>query len=272
MSKHFYTVLSIAGSDSIGGAGIQADIKTCCAHGVYSMTAITAVTAQNTRGVAGYEAVSAQLLAGQLEAIVTDVRPDAVKIGMLPNRECREIVALWLKKHSIGNVVLDPVMVATSGDTLSDDSDHSYLVNELLPLATVITPNIPEAIQLFEATHPTEVFTIETAGIKLLEYTPNVLIKGGHGEGDIITDTLFARDDGEFLFRHGHIETVNTHGTGCSLSAAIACRLAMGTPVVQAVEESVGWLQTAIERGKNVALGGGRGPVGHLNNYIYKEK
>lgn len=268
MAKNYVTVLSIAGSDSIGGAGIQADIKTCCALGVYAMTAITAVTAQNTMGVDSYEVVTPELLRFQLESVILDVRPDAVKIGMLPNLESQKTVASWLVENNIENIILDPVMVATSGDRLTSVDNQRFLREHLMPLTTLVTPNIPEAMSLSGSDDS----SVDAMGEQLLKYCRAVLVKGGHATaGEFLADVLYRRNCEPAVYRHPKIETVNTHGTGCSLSTAIACKLALGLPLEEAVPHAIEWLQSALLRGKNVVFGHGHGPVGHLSNYNLKE-
>ncbi|MCD8387374.1 MAG: hydroxymethylpyrimidine/phosphomethylpyrimidine kinase [Bacteroidales bacterium] len=291
--KKYTTVLSIAGSDSIGGAGIQADIKTCCALDVYAMTAITAVTAQNTCGVVSYQSVGAKLLAEQLEAVCSDVMPDAVKIGMVPDADCANAIADAIEKFQLKRIVLDPVMVATSGDALSDSSAIAVLAKRVFPLATLITPNLPEATALFshrgqvpvgeQGSHadlspvgeeapfretvdrffsPFIPKGITPSAIASLYGWIGVLVKGGHGDGRVLVDRLWWKGT-ECEFRHPLVDTVNTHGTGCSLSTAIACFLAKGEDVPQAVERAIDWLQHAIAAGADYELGHGHGSVRH---------
>lgn len=262
--KHYTTVLSIAGSDSIGGAGIQADLKTCCALGVYGMTAVTAVTAQNTTGVKCFEPVSHKMLVAQLDAIISDVRPDAVKIGMLPSEGSVRAVAEWISRNELCNVVVDPVMVATSGDALTCNSTAAALKTFLFPLASVITPNIPEAeilcnrsIDTMNSHLPDEIGHLAKA----------VLLKGGHGFESVLSDILYLENKNR-VFKHNRLATNNTHGTGCTLSAAIACFLAKGLSLTDSVERAVDWLQQAITEGMNYEFGNGHGPVCHLFNVL----
>lgn len=250
---NYTTVLSIAGSDSIGGAGIQADIKTIEALGCYAMTVITAVTAQNTRGVKRFEAVSPELLEEQLAAVFDDVVPDGVKVGMLPNASSIEIVGRFLSSRNAKNVVVDPVMVATSGDRLTSNETGDALKKFLFPVATVVTPNLSELKILTENS--------DIAG--LLEICPGLLVKGGHGPGDELTDTLYIGPDKKRQFSHKKIVTDNTHGTGCTLSSAIASFLALGFDLEMTVERGIDWLQIAIEKGSRYKLGEGHGPVEH---------
>ncbi len=257
---HYHTVLAIAGSDSIGGAGIQADIKTCCSLRAYAMTAITAITAQNTLGVNSYRAVGPHMLKAQIEAVCTDVMPDAVKIGMVPDAESAQAIADTIDHFDLSNVVVDPVMVATSGHALSDGSAISVLAERVFPKAAVITPNLEEARILMGDIAPD--VPQASWGLWLAEkyHCQAVLVKGGHQQGQQLTDILV--DRGETLsFTHAKIDTQNTHGTGCSLSSAIACGLAEGMDLRQAVERAVDWLQGALKAGKDYSLGHGHGPL-----------
>lgn len=261
----YATVLVIAGSDSIGGAGIQADIKTCTSLGVYAMTAVTAVTAQNTCGVSCYEAVSGQMLRAQLRAVLDDVRPDAVKIGMLPNAEAVQIVAETIRERGLTNVVLDPVCVATSGDRLNDDDSVVNVMKAvLMPLADIVTPNVPEL----------EVLTgIAVSGGNVTEAAERlladsgcraVLAKGGHLPGDTIIDILVSADGSQFTMSHDFVDTPNTHGTGCTLSSAIAACMACGDKPTEAVRDAIIYINAAIGDGARYTFGHGHGPVNHM--------
>lgn len=265
-TKQYSTMLTIAGSDSIGGAGIQADIKTCCAMGVYAMSVITAVTAQNTRGVASFAAISRELVRQQLHEVLTDVRPDAVKIGMLPNAECIEEVANALTENKITNIVLDPVMVATSGDRLNDNQTLTIeaMTGLLFPIADVVTPNIPEAEFLTGLTIENEEKRIESAEKIIIKYGAKaVLLKGGHINSGVAEDILVGY--GEIRkFVSPIIETVNTHGTGCSLSSAIASGLGLGLNLGDAIKEAKKFIATAIYEGSKYKFGNGHGPINHL--------
>ncbi|MCM1319781.1 MAG: bifunctional hydroxymethylpyrimidine kinase/phosphomethylpyrimidine kinase [Muribaculaceae bacterium] len=276
--KTYHTMLSIAGSDSSGGAGIQADLKTCTALGVYGMTAITALTAQNTCGVSGVYVTPPAALGAQLEAVVRDIVPDAVKTGMIPTAEHVRLVAKFAREHKLQNLVVDPVMVATSGDALCEQDAKAAFLNELLPLARVVTPNIPEAQEL-TGIAITDRASMMTAALELLKLTgcKSVLLKGGHGiEANRHADLLLLgayelKQDpapGHFAepiwLEHPHIETPNTHGTGCTLSTAIASYLAMGYDVAEAVRCAVKWLGQAIALGADYTIGHGRGPVNHM--------
>lgn len=267
MAECYTTVLSIAGSDSIGGAGIQADIKTCSAHGVYAMTAITAVTAQNTYKVAAIEELSPEFVRQQLETIFADVRPDAIKIGMLPDVEVAHEVALFLKKNATDiPIVVDPVMVATAGDALAKMGVADVIINEFVPIAALLTPNLPEAAVIALKTGLTdfEDLSAEDLAFNLQERLGcNILLKGGHSEDNDgeLEDILMMTDDVCYSFTHEKIDTLNTHGTGCSLSSAIACGLAKGLSLPDACEQAIDWLQNAIAAGAVYEFGRGHGPV-----------
>ncbi|WP_332826468.1 bifunctional hydroxymethylpyrimidine kinase/phosphomethylpyrimidine kinase [Ramlibacter sp.] len=256
-------VLSIAGSDSGGGAGIQADLKTFAALGCFGMTAITALTAQNTLGVRSIHAVPLAILRDQIDAVVEDIGVDAVKIGMLHSAATVREAAAALQRHQLRTVVLDPVMIATSGAVLIDDEAVDVLVRELFPLATVITPNLDEAALLVKETLRTEA-DMEQAARKLLEMgAPAVLLKGGHLSGDTVSDLLLARDAAPVWLRAPRIASGNTHGTGCTLSSAIASHLALGADLVQAVRQSRDFVRSALQAGAPVRTGAGSGPLNH---------
>ena len=266
--KQHHTVLSIAGSDPIGGAGIQADIKTCTALGAYAMTAITALTAQNSTGVKGVAVTDPDFLKLQLDTVLTDVRPDAVKTGMLPEEEAVRITTDAILRYDLKNVVVDPVLVATSGDTLAGAGARRALMKALLPLATVATPNIPECEAFInrEIAGP-QSMEIAAAEFQRLTGCQWVLLKGGHGvlnsrHGDL----LYSVETGPLWHEHPHIDTPNTHGTGCTLSSAIAALLAQDLPVQTAVYQAIDWLSGAIKSGADFTFGtpGGHGPVNHL--------
>jgi hydroxymethylpyrimidine/phosphomethylpyrimidine kinase len=265
--KTYPTILSIAGSDSVGGAGVQADIKTCCALGVYAMTVITAITAQSTRGVVGVEPCSSEMLRKQLWTVLEDVRPDAVKIGMVPDGESALVVADAIEQFRLKNVVIDTIMVSTSGYTLGGRDYVSTLRERLIPLSTLITPNIPEAARLsgVEARDADDMHRL--AAEMCRNYGTAVLLKGGHlADTDVLTDVL-ATTDGEVVeMHHPLISTQNTHGTGCSLSSAIAANLANGLSLSNAVIEADKWLHMAIEAGADYLFGHGHGPINHLFN------
>jgi len=254
------SVLIIAGSDSSAGAGIQADLKTCAALGVYGMTAITALTAQNTTGVSAIHEVPPDFVGEQIDAVVEDIRPDAVKTGMLATAAIIEIVVAKIKEHALPFVVVDPVMVAKSGDRLLRE-DALLAIRKLLPLADVLTPNLPEAEDLLgHAVRTNE--EMREAARELQSLGPrNVVIKGGHREGESATDILFdARDFHEYA--SPRIDTTSTHGTGCSFSSAIAAFLARQETVPVAVKHAKEYLTEALRRAE--PIGHGHGPVDHF--------
>lgn len=272
IKKHYSTVLTIAGSDSIGGAGIQADIKTCTALGVYSMSVITAITAQNTCGVISFIPTPPDLLRQQLDAVLTDVMPDAVKIGMLPDVSSVEIVADALKKYNLKNIVLDPVMIATSGDLLTDNTSSSAeaMKSLLFPIADIITPNLPESQFITGTKINSEDDIKNIAEMITNNYScRSVFIKGGHRKNGYAEDILL--DNDRFtVFKSELIDTVNTHGTGCSLSSAIACYLAKGDDLIDAVGYAKKFIYNAIKEGCVYELGKGHGPINHLWQIIQK--
>ncbi len=255
-------VLTIAGSDPSGGAGIQADLKTMEAYGVYGMSVITALTAQNTLGVAEKNPVKGAVVSSQLTSVFDDIFPDAVKIGMLPDTEVMEAVHDALLKYKPENVVLDPVLSSTSGAALSADSARSYLTEKIFPLCSLITPNIPETETLIGmAIHSKE--DVENAAKALGNtYRCSVLIKGGHStfSGEDSKDCLFYNESFTW-FSSKRIDNPNTHGTGCTLSSAIACNLAFGFHMEESVKRAKDYLTKCIEAGLDI--GKGRGPLEH---------
>ena len=261
MTRRPLRLLTIAGSDSGGGAGIQADLKTFHAHGGYGMSVITAVTAQNTVGVTAVQVLAPAMVAAQIDAVMEDLGADAIKIGMLGRAEIVRVVAERLREWSGPPVVLDPVMVAKSGNPLLEDDAIAALRDELLPLATLVTPNLPEAERLTGEAARTEEERID-AGRALAARGPAVLVKGGHGEGDDVVDLLILSDGSHCRFAHARIATRSTHGTGCTLSSAIAARLAREVTLEEAVEGGIDFLRRAILTAP--ALGRGHGPVNHL--------
>lgn len=261
--KHYPRVLSIAGSDSGGGAGIQADLKTFSALGCYGMTAITALTAQNTQGVRGIHGVPPEFLAAQIDAVLEDIGADAVKIGMLHAPETVRVVAQAIRKHRLQHVVLDPVMVATSGDRLIAEETVSVLVKELFPLATVITPNLDEA-ELLLGHKIAGIAGLEPAAKELLALgAPNVLLKGGHLQGDEVVDLLLQPGRDPLRLASARIASKNVHGTGCTLSSAIAAHLALGHALEDAVRLARAYILGAIAAGAEVRTGQGHGPLNH---------
>jgi hydroxymethylpyrimidine/phosphomethylpyrimidine kinase len=256
-------VLSIAGSDSGGGAGIQADLKTAAALGCYGMTAITAITAQNTCGVRAIQALPPELLVQQIDAVVEDIGVDAVKIGMLHDVEVVHVVAAAIRRHRFAHVVLDPVMVATSGDRLIAEPTVAVLVAELFPLATLITPNLDEASWLLG--RPIEGVDALLPAAQALRAmgAPAVLMKGGHLAGDDVVDLLLEGEAPARRWQDARIPSRNTHGTGCTLSTAIACGLALGQSLADAVAGARSYVRGALSAGADVRIGAGHGPLNH---------
>ena len=258
------SALTIAGSDSGGGAGIQADLKTFSARGVFGTSAITAITAQNTRGVFAVEAVSPVLVAAQIDAVLTDIPPRAIKIGMLASPEIIDAVATALDGYD-GPVVLDPVMVAKSGDALLAQEAEAVLAERLLPRADVLTPNLPEAARLLGRAEARDAAEAEAQGRALLDLGARaVVMKGGHAEGPRCTDILVTRF-GVVAMPQPRLATHNTHGTGCTFSSAIAAELAKGAEVEAAVRAAQAWLHDAIAAADGLGIGRGHGPVHHFH-------
>lgn len=259
-SKPMRTALSIAGSDSSGGAGIQADIKTMSANGVYAMTAVTALTAQNTTGVTDILDSTPAFLSAQLDAVFTDIFPDAVKIGMVSSAELISVIAQKLRQYGARHIVVDPVMVATSGSRLLREDAVEALKTKLLPLAEVATPNIPEAEILADMPIRTPA-DMEAAARKISEqYGCAVLCKGGHDLND--ANDLLWKDGAGYWFNGRRINNPNTHGTGCTLSSAIAANLAKGMALEDAVRRAKEYISGALAA--MLDLGHGRGPMNHL--------
>jgi len=271
MQKKYYNVLTIAGSDSGGGAGIQADLKTFSALGTFGMSVITALTAQNTLGVQGVFPVEPAFIGKQIESIFEDMRADAVKIGMLHSPEVIQVVVEKLKYYGIKNIVLDPVMIAKSGDKLLQAEAIDALKKELIPIATIITPNIPEAEVLSNQTIDTYTQMTDIAhDLAIQLHTEAVLLKGGHFQEEeaYSTDILYLRDTHKIVdFKEDRIDTENTHGTGCTLSSAIAAYLAKGIDLENAVAEAKKYITQAIKEGADYRLGKGYGPVKHFWNF-----
>ena len=260
------TTLTIAGSDSSGGAGIQADIKTMTMNGVFAMSVITALTAQNTTGVRAIQESTPEFLKQQLDAIFEDIFPDAVKIGMVSSKELVGVIADRLRFYKAKKVVLDPVMVATSGSALMKNDAIKVMVEELLPISTLVTPNIPEA-QILSSMSIDDKEDMEVAA-KIIgdTYNCSVLLKGGHNVGD--ADDLLYCDGTMKWFTGKRIDNPNTHGTGCTLSSAIAANLAKGFDVSDAVRKAKEYISDALAAGLD--LGQGSGPLMH--NFDLKEK
>ena len=262
--RTYRTVLSIAGSDSIGGAGIQADLKTFSALGVYGMTAITALTAQNTQSVLHIMPASEQNLQLQLDAVFTDVVPDAVKIGMLHNEALIEVVIKAIDRYRPRNIVLDPVMISTSGCAPLSPKSVDLLKNELMPRCNIVTPNLLEA-QALAGHKITDIRSLYAAGEELTKLCAAVLIKGGHSEGNDVSDYLFeVGKECPECYTIRRVDTVNTHGTGCTLSSAIAANLALGYDLHTSVARAKDYISKAISEGADVAFGLNNGPVNHL--------
>ncbi len=257
--------LTIAGSDPSGGAGIQADLKTFTVLGVYGASVITALTAQSTQGVSGIHAVPADFVASQIDAVAGDLKVAATKIGMLNDADTVRAVAQAVRRHNLHPLVVDPVMVATSGDSLMTEGLVAALRDELLPLADVITPNLPEAARLLDrAEAADEAQMTEQAEALLALGCKAVVLKGGHGSGSEAVDVFLARGGTPERFALQRIATRNTHGTGCTFSAAIAAYLARGDALGPAVAAAKRFVHGALEAGARLAIGQGSGPVDHL--------
>lgn len=279
--KKYTRVLTIAGSDSGGGAGIQADIKTISACGCYATSSITAITAQNTLGVSDIHNIPVSMVRKQIIAILDDIGTDAVKLGMLPNEEIVRAVAELLTEYKVPNIVLDPVMVATSGNRLISDSAARAIIEQLFPIATLITPNIPEIEFLTGVKIYSEADFAQAAETMHALNAGGVLLKSGHLEGHSIADYLSTTYLGATAdsaahssptriirtYRYEKIDTPNTHGTGCTLSSAIASYLAMEEPIEEAVQLAENYIHKAIINGDEYRLGKGHGPVDHFFKY-----
>ncbi len=263
----YRTMLSIAGSDSGAGAGIQADLKTASALGVYGTTVITSLTAQNTLGVNDIQIIPANFVRAQAEAVLSDIGADSVKLGMLPTPEIVDTVVELIGKYKLQHVVLDPVMVATSSDRLVSDSAIDRIVERLLPLVEVTTPNIPEAeaitgLKLGDA-RPEDYARLAQAFFE--RGAKAVLLKSGHLEAEEATDRLYVQSvDNQYVFPYKKVNTPNTHGTGCTLSSAIAAHLALGRSLSEAVGAAEDFVHAAVATGAKYALGRGRGPLHHF--------
>lgn len=265
--KRYTRLLTIAGSDSGGGAGIQADLKTFSACGCYGMSVITAVTAQNTQGVMAVHPVPVSVLAIQIRAVLDDIGVDGIKIGMLHSTEVIICVAELLKEYDCEKVVFDPVMVATSGDPLIEIDAVEAMKEYLFPRVDVITPNIPEAQMLLGRILSAEDSMIDAAMELARNYSSSVLLKGGHLEAQLLEDILVTTPDmAVSSFSNPRVDTKNSHGTGCTLSSAIASYWSRGGELHQAVENAENYLHGAIKSGAEFALGKGHGPVHHFYN------
>lgn len=260
------TALSIAGSDCSGGAGIQADLKTMTAHGVYAMSVVTALTAQNTTGVRAIQESTPEFLQEQLDAVFTDIFPDAVKIGMVSSAPLIRVIGQRLRQYGANNVVVDPVMVATAGSSLIEHGAVQTLVEELLPLATLVTPNIPEGEVLSGLTIQNEADMLAAARTISQRYGCAVLLKGGHSVSDA-NDLLYAGGEARWFYGR-RIHNPNTHGTGCTLSSAIAADLAKGFSLEESVMRAKAYISGALAA--MLDLGQGSGPMDHMWNHRQK--
>lgn len=265
MKKTYNRVLTIAGSDSGGGAGIQADIKAISAMGCYAASAITAVTVQNTIGVQAVHPVPLDILEGQIDSVLSDIGADAVKIGMLHSAEVVTLVARMMEKYEIRNLVLDPVMVSTSGHRLIEEAAIEVIKEKLMPLARVLTPNVPEAEILIGRKISSEEDFPEVASELAEKYGISVFLKAGHLTEDTLTDYFYNAEDGSTtLLPSKRVYTQNTHGTGCTLSSAIAAALAKGEDLSTAAKSAKAYLEQAIISGADYKIGHGHGPVNHF--------
>jgi hydroxymethylpyrimidine/phosphomethylpyrimidine kinase len=264
MKKSYFRVLTIAGSDSGGGAGIQADIKTISAMGCYAFSAITAVTVQNTLGVQAVHSIPLDILEGQIDAILSDIGADAIKIGMLHSTKVVNLVAEMIEKYGIRNVVLDPVMVSTSGHKLIEDDAIESIKNRLIPLSRVITPNIPEA-EILSGCKISSDQDFEQIAKKLsFNKSVSVLLKAGHLDNDCLVDYFYNIEDNTItLLPSKRVKTRNTHGTGCTLSSAFASALARGEDLTLAAKSAKKYIEQAIVSGAEYEIGHGHGPVNH---------
>lgn len=260
------TVLTIAGSDSSGGAGIQADIKTITVHKAYAMSCITALTAQNTTGITGIMPVPADFFEKQMESVFADIRPDAIKIGMIASKEQAEIIFRYLERYSTENVVADPVMISTSGTILVEEKTRKILYEKLFPKVSLLTPNLPET-EFLSGIKITDKQTRETAAKSIARrWNCAVLSKGGHSENNA-DDLLYERTEGEekiIWYPAERIANPNTHGTGCTLSSAIAANLAKGFSMEESIKRAKEYISGAI--GAMLNLGQGNGPLDHMWN------
>ena len=261
--QHYPRVLTIAGSDSGGGAGIQADLKTFQSLGCYGMSAITAITVQNTVGVRAIHAVPPDILQGQIDAVLEDIGTDAVKIGMLHASDVVKVVAGAIERHQLDRVVLDPVMVAASGDRLIAEDTVAVLVRELFPKVAVITPNLDEAALLLGRPVRAADELQEAARGLLALGARAVLLKGGHLAGEVVTDVLLSADGVVQRYETPRIHTRNLHGAGCTLSSAIAAHLALGATLLDAVTRGRSYVEHALAAGAGVRVGQGHGPLNH---------
>ncbi|WP_143959219.1 bifunctional hydroxymethylpyrimidine kinase/phosphomethylpyrimidine kinase [Litoribacter populi] len=266
LRNRYIPVLTIAGSDSGGGAGIQADLKTFAALGCFGTSAITAITVQNTLGVSAIHSIPPEIIKGQILAVIEDIKPKAIKIGMLDRPEVVDVIVEILKAYPKIPVVFDPVMVATSGDKLIQDETVEALSKNLIPLCKIITPNLDEA-EILTGMKIKDKEEMEIAGLKLISLGAKaVLLKGGHLAGETVYDVLVKDGNAHLTFDKPKIHTKNVHGTGCTLSSAIAAELAKGQTLEEAVENARDYIWQAIDQGKDVVTGAGSGPLNHFYN------
>ncbi len=259
------TALSIAGSDPSGGAGIQADLKTFSAHGVYGMSAITALTVQNTQGVSGIQLLPADFVAAQIDALFEDIRIGAIKIGMIANAQIAQAVASSLKNKPKNPIILDPVMIAKGGHALLEEDAITAVQTALLPLADILTPNLEEAARLLDTDIASSRAEMEIQGKALLAYGPKaVLMKGGHLESEESPDLLITAQGSQW-YDSPRIDTQNTHGTGCTLSSAIAAQIAKGRSYEEAIQHAKAYVHAAIAAADSLHIGSGHGPTHHFH-------
>lgn len=257
-------ILSIAGSDCSGGAGIQADIKTISALGGYAASVITAITVQNTCGVQGVYAIPAEIVRAQIEAVMDDLKPDAIKIGMVNDVQVVNAIANCLRKYSPRHTVYDPVMVSTSGRKLMHDAAIKLIKEELFPLVSLITPNLDE-VAVLTGTKPSTIEEMQQAARQLSSlYGTSVLVKGGHLEGEEMCDILQSEEN-TYIYKEKKIASTNLHGTGCTLSSAIATYLSFDCPMDEAVAKAKQYISLAIEAGRDLQIGQGNGPLWHFH-------
>lgn len=266
----YISTLTIAGSDCSGGAGIQADLKTMSALGTFATSVITSVTAQNTCGVTAIHVIPNDVIAAQIKAVMEDIYPMAIKVGMLNDRATMQTVAATLKQYKVPNLVIDPVMVSTSGHRLMEEEAVATFIQELLPMASILTPNLPEAEILADMKIENVEHVYQAAQRIIDKGCKSVLIKGGHAKGNSKTDYLFTQREDQSVdvssFSSDTVDTKNTHGTGCTLSSAIAAFLAQGLAVNEAVKAAKEYVTNALKGGADVEIGHGYGPVNHFFN------
>ena len=257
-------ILSIAGSDPSGGAGIQADLKSISANGGYGMAVITALTAQNTKGVSAIKILPRKFIKQQLQSIFDDINVHSIKIGMIANKEIGESIFEFLKNIKIKNIVLDPVMIAKGGHSLIDNNAIKILKEKLIPISSLITPNLPEAAKLLNVSTPKNVKEMENVARKLYQYYKiNVFLKGGHLEDNYSPDLLITNKN-KYWLKSDRLKTVNTHGTGCTISSAIATYLAQGLSIYNSVKNSKDYVYKAIKYSSELKVGNGHGPLNHF--------